>query len=48
MAEKLVCAASGMEDGPLPWQVERKIIEIPAIEKEVSIIGSSIPEWAVA
>lgn len=35
-----------MEDAPLPWQVEKQVIEVPTIGTEVGVIGSCVPEWA--
>ncbi|XP_042980034.1 uncharacterized protein LOC122310218 [Carya illinoinensis] len=43
---KLACTTSGMKEVPFPWQVERRIIKIPTIGKEVGVLGSNIPVWA--
>lgn len=37
---------SGMKDTPLPWEVEKRIIEVLMIGLEVCVIGSSNPKWA--
>lgn len=35
-----------MEDFHLPWEVKKRIIEIPTIGLEVCVIGVNDPEWA--
>ncbi|XP_042964601.1 uncharacterized protein LOC122298813 [Carya illinoinensis] len=44
--DKLAQAALGIEEVPLPWQVERRVIEVLVVGMEVGILGSNTPEWA--
>ncbi|XP_042974620.1 uncharacterized protein LOC122306253 [Carya illinoinensis] len=46
VTNKLARVAFEVEEVSLSWQVEMKVIEIPAVGIEVGILGSNTPEWA--
>ncbi|XP_042962729.1 uncharacterized protein LOC122297007 [Carya illinoinensis] len=46
VADRMARAASGGEEVPLPWPVERRVIEVPAVGIEVGVLGSGTPDWA--
>ncbi|XP_042939501.1 uncharacterized protein LOC122274533 [Carya illinoinensis] len=45
VADRLARAALGEEEVPLPWPVERRVVEVPAMGVEVGVLGSSTPDW---
>ncbi|XP_042973096.1 uncharacterized protein LOC122304898 [Carya illinoinensis] len=46
VSDRLVGAASGREEVPLLWLVEKRVIEVPIVGVEVGVLGSSTPNWA--
>lgn len=46
MIDKLARAASRMNEMLLSWSAVKTIIEVSAIEVEIIILFSDIPEWA--
>ncbi|XP_042942589.1 uncharacterized protein LOC122276744 [Carya illinoinensis] len=46
VTNRLARAASGGEEVPLPWPVESRVVEVPAVGLEVGVLGSSTPDWA--
>lgn len=47
VVDRLVRTTLGMEDTLLPWEVEKRIIEVPTIGPEFCTIGSNDPVWVV-
>ncbi|XP_042983211.1 uncharacterized protein LOC122312620 [Carya illinoinensis] len=45
VTDRLARVASGGEEVPLPWPIERRIIEVLAVGVEVGVMGSSTPDW---
>ncbi|XP_042962726.1 uncharacterized protein LOC122297003 [Carya illinoinensis] len=46
VADRMARATSGGEEVPLPWPVERRVIDVPAVGIEVGVLGSRAPDWA--
>lgn len=43
--DRLAIVASGMNESILPWEVERKVVEIPSVGGEVNGVELKEPDW---